>query len=188
MNKRGTILLRVAFPIIIAGLFVVVTFWALNYEALTIEIYAVLILVAIFIFLFGFAIGQEFSFSVRRLLEEAEKLSRGEMPSKVYLETKDEFERLANIFNKIVEEMQKKQAMAEQAESLAEIKIRAKSQELEAIIKDLEEKLKNRAQEFQKVISESEELRKDIMNREREIIELKRKLRELEERRRVIRK
>lgn len=178
---RGSILLSIAFPIIIVGIFVIVVFAAVNYENLTIEVYAILTLVTVFVFLFGFAIGQRFASPVKQLLEKVEQLSRGELTSRIYLETKNEFEELAQAFNKMAEELQKSHTIAEQAEDVANIKIKAKTQELEEIINNLEQKVKGRAQELQKMIQESEYLQNLVKNREVEVVNLKKEVKQIKE-------
>lgn len=175
------ILFRMSFPIIIVGVFVMLVFMALNYESLSIEIYAIFAIVAIFVFLFGFAIGQRLASPMKQLLEKAEKLSGGELTSRIYLETKDEFEELGRSFNKIAEELEKSHATAETAENVADVRIRAKTQELEEQINNLEEKVRGRAQELQKIIEESEKLQELAKNRETEIVKLKKDIKELGE-------
>ena len=181
MKSQGTILFSIALPIILVGLFVIAVFMALNYENLTLQVYAIFTFIAVFVFLFGFAIGQRFASPVRKLLEKVEQLSKGELDSRIYLETKDEFEELAKSFNKIAEELEKSQQEVENAEDVAEIKIRVKTQELEETINALEQKVKNRAQEIQKMITESEHLQELVKNRETEIIKLKKEAKGLRE-------
>ncbi|MBU2539698.1 HAMP domain-containing protein [Patescibacteria group bacterium] len=181
MTIQKTILFNIAFPIIIVGLFVMVIFTALNYGNLTIEVYIVSILVSIFIFLFGFAIGQKFASPVRQLLDTVERLSKGELKSRVYLETKDEFGELAKAFNKIAEDLQKSQMATQEAEGIADVRIRAKTQELEEMVNDLEEKVKNRAQELQRMIKESDALQNLVKSRETEVINLKKEIKQINE-------
>jgi len=181
MVTRGTILVSIAFPIIAVGLFVIVVFAALQYESLTIQIYAIFALIAVFVFLFGVATGQRFASPLKQLLDKAERLSKGELESRVYLETKDEFAELAGAFNKIAEDLQKSHSSAEQAESVADLKIRARTQELEGTIDSLEQKVKGRAEELQRMINESEQLQTVVKSREGEITNLRKELNILKE-------
>ena len=181
MTIRRKIVFQIAIPIILVGLFVIVVFTSLYYENLTIEIYAIFTLVAIFVFFFGFAIGQRFTSPVKELLEKAEQLSKGELGSRIYLETKDEFEELSKAFNKIAEELQESHTATKKAEDFADLRIRAKTKELEETIGVLEQKVKNRAAEVQKIITESESLQGLFKNRETEIIKLKKELKELKD-------
>jgi methyl-accepting chemotaxis protein len=172
------ILFNIAFPIIIVGIFIMVIFAALNYENLNEQIYIVFALMAIFIFLFGFAIGQRFAKSIKKLLEKVEELSKGELKSRIYLETKDEFEELAESFNKIAEELEKSHTAVEGAKNVADVKIRAYMQESEEEINNLRQKIKNRDQEFQRIVEESERLQELVKSREAEITRLKKELQE----------
>ncbi|MBU3934671.1 HAMP domain-containing protein [Patescibacteria group bacterium] len=181
MRTSKKLLFKISFPIIIIGIFVIAIFTALNYEKLSVEIYAIFALVAVFVFLFGFAVGQRFSSPVRQLLEKAEKLSQGELNSRIYLGTKDEFEDLAKAFNKIAEELETSHKTAETAGDVADVKIRAKTQELEEEINNLERKVKNRAQEIQEIIGESEKLQELAESRAAEIVKLKKELQGLGE-------
>ncbi|MBU4274376.1 HAMP domain-containing protein [Patescibacteria group bacterium] len=179
MKTSKKILFKVSFPIIIIGIFVMVVFTALNYENLNIEVYAIFALIAVFVFLFGFSIGQKFSSPVRQLLDKAEKLSRGELNSRIYLGTKDEFGELAKAFNKIAGELEQSHQTAEKAEDVADVRVRARTQELEEEINNLEQKVKGRALELQKIIEESEQLQELVKNREVEIIKLKKEIKDL---------
>jgi len=183
METPKTILFRISFPIIIIGVFVVTVFSALNYENLSLEVYAIFALIVVFVFLFGFAIGQRFSSPVRQLLEKAEKINKGEINSRIYLETKDEFAELAKVFNKMAEELEKSQKTAATAEDVADVRVRAKTRELEEEINNLEQKVKNRAEEIKKIIGESEELQKLAQSRAAEIVRLKKEIKELAEKR-----
>ena len=181
MTTQGKILLKIAIPIILVGFFVILVFIALNYESLSLEVYAVFTLVAVFVFLFGFAVGQRFSTPIRELLEKADSLSKGELSSRIYLETKDEFEELARSFNKIAEDLEKSRQDAHQAEGVADVRVRAKTQALEETINNLEQKVKNRAQDLQNMIQESERLQCVAKTRESEIMELKREIKQLKD-------
>ncbi len=175
----SNILVKIARPIIILGIFLISIFVALNYENLTANFYIIFLLVAIFIFLFGFAIGQRFASPVKKLVERATALAEGALKTRVYLETKDEFEQLSKIFNKIAEELEKSHSIAEQAENVAEVKIRAKTQELEEVVADLEEKIRGRSTELQRMIEESEKFQTIVKDREKEIVELKKTINKL---------
>jgi len=177
----SNILVKITRPIIILGIFLICIFAALNYENLTASFYIIFFIVAIFIFLFGFAIGQRFASPVKKLVERATALAEGALKTRVYLETKDEFEQLSKIFNKIAEELEKSQSTAEQAEDIAEVKIRAKTQELEEVVANLEEKIRGRNTELQRMIEESEKLQGVAKERETEVIKLKKEIKELKE-------
>jgi methyl-accepting chemotaxis protein len=164
---------KITIPIILVGFFSIAVFIALNYSQLGVGFYVVLLFLIIYIFSFGFAVGQNFASPVKRLLEKAIELSKGNLSSRVYLETKDELAELADVINKIAEELEESHIDNEMAEKSADIKIRAKTQDLEETINALEQKVKNRTIELEKITGESTALQAQTKAKEAEIIQLK---------------
>jgi nitrogen fixation/metabolism regulation signal transduction histidine kinase len=173
MSKLTT---KVTLPIILVGLFSISVFVALNYNQLGVGFYVVLFLLTIYIFSFGFAIGQSFSSPVARLLEKAKELSKGNLSSRVFLETKDELSELANVFNKIAEELEESHIDEQMIEKSTDIKTRARTQVLEETIGALESKVKNRTAELEKFLGESKIFQDRMKEKEVEIIQLKSEL------------
>ena len=153
---------RVALPIILAGLFAIAIFIAMDYEKLEWTFYMVLFLLTIYVFFFGFAIGQNFSSPIKKLLEKAKEIKGGNLSSRAYLETKDELAELARVFNEIAEELETSRCKQENSEKSIDIKVRARTQALEETINALEQKVKNRTIEMEKMIKEVEDLRQQI--------------------------
>src|SRR3989339_190908 len=149
MNK---IIFKIAFPIILVGLFIIIIFIALNYGAMSKEVYFVFIALSIYVFLFGFATGQNFATPVKKLLKRATELSQGDLKTRVYLETKDEFGELSKIFNKIAQDLEESKQAGSRAEESIDIKVKAKTQALDETISALEQKVRNRTLELDKVI------------------------------------
>jgi methyl-accepting chemotaxis protein len=175
MNK---IIFKVATPIILAGLFIIVIFIALNYGALSREVYIVFVFLSIYIFLFGFAIGQNFATPMQKLLKRATELSQGDLKTRVYLETKDEFGELSKIFNKIAQDLEESKSAGSRAEESIDIKVKAKTQALQEVISALEQKISNRTIELDKIIKELELEREKNKSKEQEFIKLKNEMAE----------
>jgi methyl-accepting chemotaxis protein len=173
------LLYKIASPIIIVGVFIIFVFFALNSGTVSVEIYGIFALVVVFIFLFGFAIGQKFTSPLEKLLDKVRRLSQGEFTSRIYLETKDEFEELARSFNKIAEDLEKSQEQAREAESMADVRVRAKTRELGEEIVNLEDKVKNRAEELQRMMDEVRKLQDLAKNREEEVVKLRKEIADL---------
>jgi len=173
--------LKIAYPIIIAGLFVIVAFVAFNYGTLTRDFYIIFFLLIVYIFLFGFATGQNFSSPVRKLLKSADSLSKGDLKSRFYLESKDELGELARVFNKIADNLQESRSETEMMEKSVDIKVQARTQPLEETIDALEQKIRNRTFEIQKTSTELEKLQKQTKLREMESTELKNQVNKLKE-------
>ena len=151
--------LKIAYPIIIAGLFIIVSFIAVNYENFNGGFYFILVLLIIYIFLFGFAIGQNLSYPVKKLLKIADNLIRGDLKSRSYLENKDEIGELAMIFNRLADALEERRYENEKMERSVDMKVKAKTQALEETIDALEQKVKNRTFELQKMEHELERMR-----------------------------
>ena len=172
--------LKIAYPIIIAGLFVIVSFIGFNYQNLNVSFYVIFFLLVIYIFLFGFATGQNFAAPVKKLLQRADDLSKGNLKSRLYLQTKDEIGELARIFNKIAEEFEKNKTETETLEKSVDIKVKARTQALEETINALEQKVKNRTLELQRLSVELDRINKQPQKEEEEkILDLKNQIKEL---------
>ena len=156
MSKLTT---KIAVPIILAGTFAITIFIALDYDRLEPSFYIILLLLLVYVFFFGLATGQSLSSPIKKLLDKATELSKGNLSSRVYLETKDEFSELANTFNKIAEEFEVSHESQANAEKSVSIKVKAKTKELEETIGALEQKVKNRTIELERLIEESNRLK-----------------------------
>lgn len=135
-----------------------------------------MLLLTIFVFFYGFSTGQNLSSPVKKLLDRATELNKGDLKTRVYLETKDEMSDLAKIFNEIAEKLEKSYANEETTEKSVDIKVRAKTQALEETINALEQKIKNRTIELQKIADESKKIQEIAKIKEMETEELKRQI------------
>ena len=173
---------KIALPIILAGLFAIAVFIAIDYQKLELSFYIILFLLAVYVFFFGFAIGQNFSSPVKKLLDRAKELSEGNLSSRAYLETKDELAELARVFNKIADELEESHAQEESTEKSVDIKVKARTQALEETINALDQKIKNRTIELERLITKSGDLEKQAKTKEIESLELKQELNNLRSR------
>jgi len=164
---------KIAFPIILSAVFAITIFIAVDYERITPISYIVFLLVAIVVFFFGYATGERFASPVRDLLERANKLTEGDLSNRIYLDTKDEIEELAKIFNKLAEELQESSVREKNTEQSVDMKVRAKTQSLEETINALEQKVNNRSIELERLAKGSETLKQQIKEKEIEIANLK---------------
>ncbi len=157
---------KIALPIILSGLFIIVIFIAYTQVKFELSFYIILLLLVLYLFLFGFTVGQRIAFPVKKLLQRAQDLSRGDLASRVYLETKDEFEDLIRVFNQIAEEIQETHSKLKSVESAVDIKVKARTHSLEETIIALEQKIKNRTIELERLMQECERLRQQIKAKE----------------------
>ncbi len=173
---------KIALPIIIAGLFIMVSFVALNYENLNTAFYLIFSFITAYIFLFGFAIGQNFTAPVKKLLKKADDLSRGDLKSRFYAESKDEIGQLSNVFNKIADRLEESNSENELTKKSVGIKVEAETQSLREVIGALEQKVQNRSLELQRMVSDLEKFKEYSKTREAESEELKNQIMELKKR------
>jgi nitrate/nitrite-specific signal transduction histidine kinase len=163
---------KIAYPIIITGLFIIVVFASIYYEKLDANFYIILIPLTAFLFLFGFSIGQKFAFPVKKLLKEADYLNKRNPRGGFYLEDKDELGELAKVFNRIAEELEDNRSKVETLDT----NVRLRTKALEEIINVLEQKIKNRTIEFQKAVEDMEKLQNKLKAKDQEILILKSQL------------
>ncbi len=167
---------KIAYPIIIAGLFIIVAFIALNYDTLNFNFYLILTLLIVYIFLFGFATGQNFAVPVKKLLQRADDLSNGDLDSRFYSESKDEIGDLARVFNKIAEELQQSKEQSKMLEKSLDLKVKARTEALEETIQALEQKVKNRTTELEHLAGSLEKVQREVRNRDQQTSQIKTEL------------
>lgn len=172
---------KVAIPIILAGAFAMVAFIAVNHEQLEASFYIVTLLLTIYVFFFGLATGQSLSSPVKKILDKAIELSKGNSSSRVYLETKDELSELARAFNEIAEKLEISEQQGEDLEKSVSIKVKARTKELEETINALEQKVKNRTIELERLIGESSRLQTEIKDKGVEASQLRKELNDIKQ-------
>lgn len=153
---------KLAISIIIAGLFIVVSFAALDYEDLDSSFYLVSGTIVAFIFLFGFAMGHTYAEPVKEILKKADVIGSGNLKQRADVKTKDEIEELSKAFNKITEGLEKSTSDMENLKKSSDIKFKTKDLVSEKVIDALEEKVKNRTAELERTVAELEKLRGQV--------------------------
>jgi len=156
---------KIVIPIILAGIFAMAVFIAVDYERLKPSFYILVLLIIIYVFLFGVATGQRITSPIKKILEKAEELSRGNLSSRVYLETKDELSELGKAFNLLAEKLEASQANEANTEKSLGVKVKARTEELEEVINALEQKVRNRTIEMQRLTEELNKLQEAVKNK-----------------------
>ena len=170
------IISKIATPIILTGIFTIIVFVALDYSRLDFNFYMVFSILIIYVFFFGFAIGQNFVSPLKKILQRAVELTKGDLSSRVYLESKDELGELAKVFNELADKLEENKSTIEATEKGVDIKVKARTESLEETIMALEQKIKNRTFELEKMISDFQKLQKDAKNKEIEVGELRQEI------------
>ena len=107
---------------------------------------------------------------IEKLTIGAEVLGKGKLETRVNIKSKDEIGRLASAFNEMASDLKKSRTELKEYSKSLEKKIAERTKELEKSKKDLESK-----------IDELERFNKLSVGRELKMVELKRKVKELEE-------
>jgi methyl-accepting chemotaxis protein len=176
MNK---ITLKIAIPIVLTGFFAIIIFMATGYDKLDQGFYIVFLFFSVYIFLFGVATGESLSSPIKKLIERATQLSEGDLKTRIYLETKDEFGELGKIFNKIAEDLEESKTAGARAEGSIDIRVKARTQALEETINALEQKIRNRTIELDKASKELEKEKQEADTKETELATLKQEVEKL---------
>jgi len=109
-------------------------------------------------------------------------ISGGNLEYRVNIKSGDEIEELAKGFNDMVDGLKASQIALEEERALLEIKVGARTKELEEFTESLEEKIKERTGELEKKLVELEGFRKITIDRELKMILLKKEIKKLKER------
>jgi nitrate/nitrite-specific signal transduction histidine kinase len=120
--------------------------------------------------LIAYALSRTITKSISKLILGVEEIGKGNLDYRIQVKNEYEFGILANAFNKMTEDLKKSRA------------------ELEKYSKELEKKVKQRTKELQEKIDELEKFNKLTVGRELKMIELKKRIKELENELRKIKK
>lgn len=135
------------------------------------------------VLIFGIFISFYLVKGIIRPLEElrkgAEIIGKGNLGYQIKIKTGDEIEELSKAFNKMAEDLGKSRAALEKEKVSLEIKVKARTKELEELAKSLEDKVKERTKELQKRIDELERFHRLTVGREIKMINLKKEIEEL---------
>lgn len=138
------------------------------------------------ILVFGLGIillGLFFSYSIikpiRLLTAAAQKIASGDFTTQIIIRQNNELRILGEAFNKMTNSLKKSRASLEEAKTVLEIKVAARTKEIRELAESLEEQVKERTKELQKRIVELEKFHKLTIGRELKMIELKKEIERL---------
>ncbi|MCP6718394.1 MAG: hypothetical protein KJI70_02550 [Patescibacteria group bacterium] len=100
--------------------------------------------------------------------------------SKDILKAQVELKKTNKELKKKVKELESTSVNLEEAKETLEVRVKARVRELEELTQSLEEKVKRRTEEIQKKVQELEKFQKFAVGRELKMIELKKKIKEIE--------
>jgi len=114
------------------------------------------------------------------LLEAISEIKKGNLRVQAKIKTNDEFEELAKQFNSMVVNLRLARDMLEEQKNILEVRVKARTRELEELAQSLEEKVKERTRELEERIEELEKIHRLTVERELKMVELKKKIEELQ--------
>ncbi len=157
-----------------------------NLKELKQIIFSQILLTLLLIFiLVGFAFGMLFKeviLPLRHLEKAFKEVAKGNLKIELKTQRTDEIGSLIQGFNQMVKELKQTQDLLEEERASLEIKVKARTRALEEERQLLEEKVKERTKELKERIEELEKFHRLAVGRELKMIELKQKLKALEER------
>ena len=115
------------------------------------------------------------------LLQAAKKVGEGNLNVKIKIPTKDETGQLAEEFNQMIQKLKESREALEDEKKVLEIRVKARTRELEELAQTLDEKVKERTKELQDRIKELEKFHRLTVGREMKMVELKNRIKQLEE-------
>lgn len=118
---------------------------------------------------------------IQSLTKGAEEISKGNLDQRIEAKTEGEIKELAETFNRMAENLQQSRQRLEETKKSLEVQVKARTKELRKLNKGLEQRVQERTQELRKRIDELERFHRLAMGRELRMIELKKKIKELEQ-------
>lgn len=113
------------------------------------------------------------------LKEGAESIGEGNFDHKILIDTNDELEDLANVFNSMIENLKKARSFLEENQITLQIRVDAKTHQLKELVEHLEDRIKERTKELEQRLEELEKFHHLTVTRELRMIELKREIEKL---------
>jgi nitrate/nitrite-specific signal transduction histidine kinase len=116
---------------------------------------------------------------LRNLHETITKIRKGDLEAKAIVKTENEIGELAEAFNRMLEDLRKYQDELHEAKQVLEIKVSARTRELQELADSQEEIIKTKTKDLLAKIAELERFQRLTVGRELKMIELKEKIKQL---------
>jgi nitrate/nitrite-specific signal transduction histidine kinase len=117
---------------------------------------------------------------LNKLTNACEKVRKGDLDVRLEIKSQNEIGELIATFNKMISDLKKSQTSFKEARDILEIKVKARTKELEEVVANQEEVIKKRTKDLQDRIEKLERFRRLTVGRELKMIELKNNLRQLD--------
>jgi methyl-accepting chemotaxis protein len=143
------------------------------------RLFSLFILSFILIVILSSFISKNIIKPLKELTLIANKISQGNFNIQIKIERDDEFGDLFRAFDKMVKELKNSYSALEESKKVLEIRVKARTRELEEIAERQEEIIKERTRELQKKLEELEKIQKLVVGRELKMVKLKEEIEKL---------
>ena len=135
----------------------------------------------IFTILVIFLILRTIVVPLKKMTLACQEVRKGNLDVKIDTKSKTEIGELAETFNKMIKDLKESHTALEEAKTVLEIKVQARTRELEELVENQEEIIKERTKEIQEKMADLEQFQKLAVGRELKMIELKKEIENLKE-------
>lgn len=154
-------------------------FFIVNFKTEAAIIFFILILLCL---LTSILLVQSLRQPIKRVIKGVQEAAKGNFDFKVEIISKDELGELAKNFNNMVQQLKQTRAASEETKAALEIKLLARTKELEELAESREDIIEKRTKELLERLEELEKFHRLAVGRELKMIELKKELKELKAR------
>lgn len=126
----------------------------------------------------SYLLGNKIVIPIKKLITATRKIALGELETKIAIKTGDEIEELAESFNQMASDLKKSRTALEESKNVLEVRVAARTRELQELTKNLEEKVRERTKELQNRLDELERFHRLTVGRELKMVELKERIKE----------
>ena len=149
-------------------------YWPEDLKDALIYVSVVLSLTLFYVVIVAFLSSRNLVAPIKRIIYWADKIIKGKTKEEIFLTTNDEAAELIDYLKKMYQEL-------EETKGSLEIKIKARTKELEVLTERQEEIIKNRTIEIQERVEELEKFHRLAVGRELKMVALKEKIEKLQE-------
>ncbi len=138
------------------------------------------LIIVIFLSLFSsILLARSLTRPLKKIIKGIKEVSRGNLDFIIEIKSKDELGESAVYFNEMTQKLKKARLVLEEAKDTLEVRVAARTRELDKLIKTREETIRQRTRELQDRIDELEIVHRLSVGRELKMIELKKEIEKL---------
>lgn len=124
-------------------------------------------------------LARSFTRPLKKIIEGIREVTKGNLNFVIETKSKDELGELVKYFNEMTQQLKITRSALEEAKATLEIRVAARTKELEGLAESREEVIKERTKELQERIDELETLHRLAVDRELKMVELKKEIKAL---------